>query len=121
MRVEEEHDARNGVVEVHEASVSTGNSRSIETKDQEKEKKEKDVKPQTVAFYKLFSFADSRDHVMMVIGTIGAMGNGVCMPLMTILMGELIDSFGQNQNTDKTLEAVTSVSSKLNLNSTALL
>uniref|UniRef100_A0A7N1A511 Uncharacterized protein n=1 Tax=Kalanchoe fedtschenkoi TaxID=63787 RepID=A0A7N1A511_KALFE len=103
------------------ASKSDGSSSSQQAKnrsgnngDQQEEKKhkEKESKPQTVPFYKLFTFADSKDHAMMVMGTIGAVGNGVCMPLMTILMGELIDSFGLNQNTDKTLDAVTSVALK---------
>ncbi|CAM8927452.1 unnamed protein product [Rhodiola kirilowii] len=101
----------------NEASASTSNTvnqtaknRASENGDQEGE--EKKTKPQTVPFYKLFAFADSKDYTMMVIGTIGAMGNGVCMPLMTILMGELINSFGQNQNTDKTLQAVINVALK---------
>ncbi|KAJ4835576.1 hypothetical protein Tsubulata_807808 [Turnera subulata] len=40
---------------------------------------------------------NSTDIMLMVIGTIGAVGNGVSMPLMTILMGQMIDSFGKNQ------------------------
>lgn len=31
----------------------------------------------TVRFYKLFTFADSRDKVLMTIGTIAAIGNGL--------------------------------------------
>lgn len=49
----------------------------------------------TVPHYKLFSFADSLDIMLMFIGTIAAFGNGICMPLMTILLGELIDSIGK--------------------------
>ncbi|KAI4383199.1 hypothetical protein MLD38_009066 [Melastoma candidum] len=57
-------------------------------------------KPGSVPFHKLFSFADSTDVLLMVIGTVGAVGNGLGMPLMTILFGQLIDSFGQNSQTD---------------------
>lgn len=59
-----------------------------------------DEKTEKVAFSKLFSFADKTDVILMIVGTIGAIGNGSCMPLMTILFGEMIDSFGANQNTD---------------------
>ncbi|KAL2535445.1 ABC transporter B family member 4 [Forsythia ovata] len=63
-----------------------------------------------IPFYKLFTFADSKDIMLMIVGTIGAIGNGLCMPLMTILFGELIDSFGQTQT-----EHVVSVVSKVAL------
>lgn len=57
-----------------------------------------DGRKRRVAFYKLFGFADSFDKILMIVGCIGAVGNGLCMPLMTILVAQLIDSFGQNQN-----------------------
>lgn len=47
-----------------------------------------------VAFYKLFSFADRRDIVLMIVGTISAIGNGVSQPLMTLIFGQLVNSFG---------------------------
>ncbi|OMO70910.1 ABC transporter B family member 11, partial [Corchorus olitorius] len=61
---------------------------------------------QRVPFYKLFAFADSTDKLLMMMGTIGGIGNGVCMPIMTILFGDLIDSFGQNQHNDKVVDFV---------------
>lgn len=54
------------------------------------EKKEDEKVP----FYKLFSFADKLDALLMVVGAISAIGNGVSQPLMTLLFGELVDSFG---------------------------
>ncbi|GFZ04458.1 ATP binding cassette subfamily B4 [Actinidia rufa] len=39
---------------------------------------------QTIPLYKLFLFADSVDVVLMIVGTIGAVGNGLCLPLMTV-------------------------------------
>ncbi|CAN0888829.1 ABC transporter B family member 11 [Linum grandiflorum] len=62
----------------------------------------------TVPFTKLFSFADRTDVVLMVIGTIGSLGNGLAMPLMTIIMGQTINSFGMN-NTD-VVHAISKVS-----------
>ncbi|KAK1406637.1 hypothetical protein QVD17_42119 [Tagetes erecta] len=62
-----------------------------------------------VPFYKLFAFADVTDYVLMIFGTVGAIGNGMCMPLMAVLYGDLLNSFGENQNTDDVLHAVTKV------------
>ncbi|KAJ0691613.1 putative ABC transporter type 1, transmembrane domain superfamily [Helianthus annuus] len=54
----------------------------------------------TVPFYKLFAFADLTDYILMITGTVSAIGNGICLPLMTILLGDLINSFGHNQNSN---------------------
>jgi len=67
-------------------------------------------KPKTVPFHKLFSFADSIDILLMIVGTIGAIGNGLGLPLTTLLFGQMIDSFGRNQsNTDDVVEQVSKV------------
>ncbi|GAV90154.1 ABC_tran domain-containing protein/ABC_membrane domain-containing protein [Cephalotus follicularis] len=71
----------------------------------------RDKKTNTVPLHKLFSFADSTDYLLMILGTVGAVGNGVSMPLMTIIFGELTDSFGQNLN-DNVVHAVSKVSLK---------
>ncbi|GJV17415.1 ABC transporter B family member 21-like protein [Tanacetum coccineum] len=63
----------------------------------------------TVPFYKLFAFADRTDYMLMFAGTVGAVGNGVCMPLMTLLFGDLINSFGDNQNNNDVVKAVSKV------------
>lgn len=52
----------------------------------------------TVAFHKLFTYADSTDIILMSIGTIAAICHGLCMPLMSIFFGEVVDSFGKAQN-----------------------
>ncbi|KAF5455486.1 hypothetical protein F2P56_025056 [Juglans regia] len=46
----------------------------------------------SVPFLKLFSFADSSDIFLMIVGTIGAVGNGLGLPLSTILFGQLINA-----------------------------
>ncbi|CAE5956347.1 unnamed protein product [Arabidopsis arenosa] len=82
----------------HEPSTSKSPKEVEETKKEEKS----DEKAKTVPFYKLFAFADSFDVLLMICGSIGAIGNGVCLPLMTLLFGDLIDSFGKIRTT-KTL------------------
>ncbi|KAI3935492.1 hypothetical protein MKW98_027632 [Papaver atlanticum] len=49
---------------------------------------------QKVAMYKLFAFADKYDVALMVVGTICAIANGLAQPLMTLIFGQLINSFG---------------------------
>ncbi|KAI3805867.1 hypothetical protein L1987_21754 [Smallanthus sonchifolius] len=77
---------------------------------QDKEKEKEVIN--SVPFYKLFAFADATDYVLMIAGTVGAIGNGICMPLMTILFGDLLNSFGENQNNDDVVRVVSKVSLK---------
>ncbi|KAG7595575.1 P-loop containing nucleoside triphosphate hydrolase [Arabidopsis suecica] len=89
----------------HEPSTSKSPKEVEETKKEEKS----DEKAKTVPFYKLFAFADSFDVLLMICGSIGAIGNGVCLPLMTLLFGDLIDSFGKNQNNKDIVDVVSKV------------
>ncbi|KAG5556373.1 hypothetical protein RHGRI_006840 [Rhododendron griersonianum] len=91
-------------------SSSPNGGDQLDPEQQESEKEETGTK--TVPFYKLFSFADSVDVGLMIVGTIGAVGNGLCMPFMTVLFGELINSFGQNQNNKDVIHIVSKVSLK---------
>ncbi|KAF9603644.1 hypothetical protein IFM89_037188 [Coptis chinensis] len=65
----------------------------------------------TVILHKLFTFADVFDIVLMSIGTIFAIGNGIGLPLLTIVFGELVDAFGETDS-DHVLHAVSKVSLK---------
>lgn len=47
-----------------------------------------------VPFYKLFTFADKLDVVLMIVGTVAAIGSGLSLPLMTVVFGQIINSFG---------------------------
>ncbi|XP_034691211.1 LOW QUALITY PROTEIN: ABC transporter B family member 11-like [Vitis riparia] len=115
----EENDL-NGKNYMHEATTSSRGALETETvkssgqngKQQDSEKSKEEGKPSTVPFHKLFSFADSTDMLLMITGTIGAAGNGICMPLMAILFGDLIDAFGQNQNNKDVVDIVSKVSLK---------
>ncbi|XP_055805857.1 ABC transporter B family member 9-like [Solanum dulcamara] len=64
---------------------------------------------QKVSFYKLFSFADKFDVALMIIGTIGAIGNGLTQPLMTLIFGQLVNSFGSS-NYDEVVHKISKVS-----------
>ncbi|KAG2726673.1 hypothetical protein I3760_01G124800 [Carya illinoinensis] len=65
-----------------------------------------------VPYYKLFSFADSLDYLLMFVGTVAAVGSGISMPFMTIIFGDTIDSFGGTVNTKDVVHKV----SKMSLN-----
>ncbi|KAJ7968838.1 ABC transporter B family protein [Quillaja saponaria] len=49
---------------------------------------------QRVPFLKLFTFADRLDAGLMIVGTIGAIANGLTQPIMPIILGKLINAFG---------------------------
>ena len=49
---------------------------------------------ETVPFYKLFLFADKLDVGLMIVGTVCAIANGMSQPLMTLIFGQLINTFG---------------------------
>ncbi|CAL2226471.1 unnamed protein product [Prunus armeniaca] len=74
--------------------------------------KSKEDGTKTVPYYKLFSFADSLDYLLMSVGTISAIGNGVCMPLMTIIFGNVVNSFGGTENNKEVVDAVSKVALK---------
>ncbi|KAJ0229117.1 ABC transporter B family member 10 [Hirschfeldia incana] len=56
--------------------------------------KEKEKKRPSVSLLKLFSFADSRDCVLMTLGSIGACIHGASVPVFFIFFGKLINIIG---------------------------
>ncbi|KAK8570318.1 hypothetical protein V6N13_003005 [Hibiscus sabdariffa] len=104
----------NGDTNLHEASTSKSQEEpekisSVNGENQDSDSSKGDEKTNSVPFYKLFAFADSRDKVLMIVGTISAVGNGLCMPIMTILFGDLINAFGQNQSDNRVVDVVSRV------------
>ncbi|XLR28358.1 hypothetical protein S83_056258 [Arachis hypogaea] len=75
-------------------------------------RKAKDEAKNTIPFYKLFSFADALDYALMIVGTIGAVGNGMANPLMTVVFGNLIDAFGGTSNSQKVVHDVSKLALK---------
>ncbi|MCO5556388.1 hypothetical protein L7F22_009937 [Adiantum nelumboides] len=49
---------------------------------------------QSIPFYKLFSYADSLDWFLMLIGALGAAVHGAAVPVFFIFFGKLIDTLG---------------------------
>ncbi|VAH62870.1 unnamed protein product [Triticum turgidum subsp. durum] len=56
----------------------------------------------------MFRYADRLDVLLMAVGSLGAVANGVSEPLISILFGDVINSFGQS-TTSTVLRAVTKV------------
>lgn len=78
-------------------------------KEMSDKKNEQATVTEKVPFSKLFAFADATDCALMVFGVVTAIGSGLGLPLMTILFGELANSFGQNANTNRVLQEVSKV------------
>ncbi|XP_029124115.1 ABC transporter B family member 11 isoform X2 [Elaeis guineensis] len=76
--------------------VKVPSGKPAEMPDQQESEKsgKQDDGKYTVPLYKLFTFADSTDISLMILGTVGGVANGLALPLMTILFGDLIQSFG---------------------------
>ncbi|KAJ9187944.1 hypothetical protein P3X46_003352 [Hevea brasiliensis] len=106
----------NGVTSSHGASTSKSVDEEkisgVNGHPGETEKRKGDQKSNSVPFHRLFSFADSADIMLMIIGTVGAVGNGLSLPLMTVFLGDMIDAFGENQNNKDVVHVVSKVSLK---------
>lgn len=92
--------------EFNEASSSNSVAKEVDVV----KNKKKDEAQHSVAFYKLFAFADSTDVLLMITGTIGAVANGAALPLMTVLFGNLIQSFGGATDTHDVVHRVSKAS-----------
>ncbi|RZC49503.1 hypothetical protein C5167_017924 [Papaver somniferum] len=69
--------------------------KAVNGDDQEK-KKGSEVLP----YYKLFSFADRYDILMMFIGTVSSIVSGLVLPLLVPMLGQVVDSIGRFENSD---------------------
>ena len=59
--------------------------------DKDAEKQETKLPP--VPFLTTFYFAKGYDKLFMFLGSVGSVGQGIAMPLMTVVFGEIIDVF----------------------------
>lgn len=73
-------------------------------KDDKKGGRSERARDEKVSFFKLFVFADKLDVFLMIIGSIGAIANGLSQPLMTVIFGQLINAFGRANDDDVTRE-----------------
>ncbi|KAG6555321.1 hypothetical protein Mapa_003364 [Marchantia paleacea] len=65
--------------------------------DNDEAEKKKEKKP-SVSYYKLYSFSDPFDWLLILLGTAGACAHGAAIPVFFIFFGKLIDAFGVNYN-----------------------
>lgn len=100
---------RNMAEDLSSPSAPNNSSLNVEQKGEKNKKKAEEEEAKSVPFLKLFSFADSYDFILMLVGSIGGIGNGVGMPLMTVLFGDLINTFGSNQGTHDIVSEVSKV------------
>ncbi|XP_040289632.1 ATP-binding cassette sub-family B member 5-like isoform X1 [Bufo bufo] len=56
-----------------------------------KENKQKE-KPKAVGPFEIFRYASRLDIFFMITGFLGALGNGICQPLMLVVFGDMTDS-----------------------------
>ncbi|KAJ1403010.1 P-loop containing nucleoside triphosphate hydrolase [Sesbania bispinosa] len=82
-----------------------------ESNQDSKKSKSKNEATNSVPLYKLFSFADPLDHLLMFVGTVGATGNGISMPLMLLIFGNMINAFG-SKDSKEVVDEVSKVSLK---------
>ncbi|ONI27765.1 hypothetical protein PRUPE_1G103900 [Prunus persica] len=110
----EKNPADGNVIKEQGTAASNGHSAVVEDSQNNPQdtSKSKEDGTKTVPYYKLFFFADSLDYLLMSVGTISAIGNGVCMPLMTIIFGDVITSFGEIGNNKDVVDAVSKVALK---------
>lgn len=56
----------------------------------------KEMKGQeTASLFKIFRFADGIDKLLVVLGTMGAMGDGMMTPLNFVMMSGIFNSYGK--------------------------
>ncbi|GMF12367.1 unnamed protein product [Phytophthora lilii] len=75
-----------------------------------------DATKKRVPLLQLFSFADSTDKLLMAVGTLGAIGAGVLRPLMSVLVGNLINSFGATEDSRSSSSGISSSVSRVSRN-----
>ncbi|XP_068092078.1 ATP-binding cassette sub-family B member 5-like isoform X1 [Hyperolius riggenbachi] len=84
-------DAETEINNIHPTTESLLDENQRE-KTEENEKEEKKEKTKMIGPISIFRFADGLDVLFMIIGSLGALGNGICLPVMHIVFGEMTDS-----------------------------
>lgn len=84
---------RNGETAKNGSAPTDGDDSGEKDEKGKKKGKEKEEKPPAVPLFQLFRFSDRIDVLLMVFGTVAALGHGAAVPLQFIIFGDLIDSF----------------------------
>lgn len=66
-----------------------------DTKSAKDDKKKELRTVQSVPYLRLYRCADGLDYVLIVLGVLGSVVNGVTFPLFAVVFGELVDTFGE--------------------------
>ncbi|KAM4028834.1 ATP-binding cassette sub-family B member 5-like isoform 2-T2 [Anomaloglossus baeobatrachus] len=93
-RSKKRNDIKEGDTEINNIHPTT-ESLLDEGQKQNLSQNEKDgdkVKTKAVGPFKIFRYADGLDVLYMIIGSLGALCNGICLPVMHIVFGEMTDS-----------------------------
>ncbi|XP_039848657.1 ABC transporter B family member 11-like isoform X2 [Panicum virgatum] len=95
-----------------DAAAAAAGGRDGEEKKEEAKKKGSgaggagDAGDKRVPFTALFRYADGTDVLLMLLGTAGALANGVTQPIMTVIFGQVINAFGGSVDTGDVLQRV---------------
>jgi hypothetical protein len=73
-----------------------------EEKNLKKNHAKKAGKRATVPYYKLYQYADKVDVVLMLVGTLAAVANGLIIPAMLLIQSKVLNSFGTLEGSDPT-------------------
>lgn len=68
----------------------------------------------SISYYKLYSLADRTDYVLLIVGTISAISNGISLPMSTVFFGDMVNAFGMNVNIRNIAHAVSKVDCSCN-------
>ncbi|WVZ99468.1 hypothetical protein U9M48_044759, partial [Paspalum notatum var. saurae] len=92
-----------------EESTTRASSAGVVKGGKEKNDREMMTVPAKVLFHDMFNYADSTDVVLMLVGVVGALCNGMSMVILTIIFGIMVDAFGSTTS-DTILHRVDKVS-----------
>ncbi|KAK9113579.1 hypothetical protein Syun_020376 [Stephania yunnanensis] len=59
---------------------------------------------ESMSIFRLFSFADRKDKLLMVLGSLGSIGDGFMTPLTMLVLSDLINTYGTNSSATSTSE-----------------
>ncbi|XP_006846532.2 ABC transporter B family member 19 [Amborella trichopoda] len=74
--------------------------------EEEKKEKSKSHERTSLPFYKLLSYADMGDVMLMAMGTVGAIVHGMAQPVGYLLLGKALSAFGNIHDTSAMVTAI---------------
>ncbi|XP_034553324.1 ATP-binding cassette, sub-family B (MDR/TAP), member 4 [Notolabrus celidotus] len=107
-------DAKDEMQMLSAAQEQNGDLGKNNDKDGKKKKKEKEPKTPTVGPIDLFRFAKGGDLVLIFFGTVMAMVNGVILPVMCIVFGDMTDSFVKDSMVSQMNNTLPNITNHLN-------